>query len=113
MPMKMIRNAVMRTAKGKLRSGERKIFERPALVPQTCHKFVAQIEIFGSVDGGHAAESWERRRLAGVSSVELAGGTPALPEKRIERPMLDGHAQNAGENPGRRLVRANFTRLWV
>ena len=31
MPMKMIRNAVMRTAKGKLRSDERKIFGTPAM----------------------------------------------------------------------------------
>jgi hypothetical protein len=111
--MKMIRNAVMRTAKGKLRSDERKIFGRPALVPQAHPKFVAQIETFGSANGGHAAEAWERRRLAGVFVAELAGGTPALPRKGAMRSMLDGPAQNVGEDPGWRLVRVNFTRLWV
>jgi hypothetical protein len=80
--MKMIRHAVMRTAKGKLRAGERKIFERPALAPQACHKFVAQIETFGSANGGHAAESWERWRLASVFSVELAGGDAGAPREK-------------------------------
>jgi hypothetical protein len=63
----MIRNAVMRTAKGKLRSGERKIFGRPALAPQARSKFVVQIETFGSANGGHAVESWERRRPVGAN----------------------------------------------
>ena len=35
---------------------------------------------------------------------ELAGETPALPGKRVERSILNGHAQNAGGNPGRRLA---------
>jgi hypothetical protein len=43
----MIRNTVMRTANGKLRPGERKIFERPGLAPQARRKFVVQIETFG------------------------------------------------------------------
>jgi len=88
--MKMIRNAVMRTANGKLRPDERKIFRRPALFPQVHPKFATQIETFGSANGGHAVEARERRRLAGVFVAELAGGMPALPRKEAMRKMSAG-----------------------
>jgi hypothetical protein len=51
-PRKMILNAVMRTAKAKLRPGERKIFGGPGLALLARSKFVAQIETFGLANGG-------------------------------------------------------------
>jgi hypothetical protein len=103
----MILNAVMRTAKGKLRPGERK-------KSQAWEQLSEKSRRFGRASGPGTNASAERRIYPAARGTKRVlpdkSGVPTRPEVFSG---FDHHAQNAGENPGRRLVRASFTRLWV
>ncbi|HET7086431.1 MAG TPA: hypothetical protein VFI23_16780, partial [Rhizomicrobium sp.] len=104
--MKMIRNAVMRTAKGILRPGERKNYS--GVLPagwQGGFRPPSQVRHQSYLE---QAAPWERWRLAGVLAGKSGRRDAGAPRKGQARSVFDGGAQNIGEDLARRLVGIDF-----